>query len=166
MQPRPALSPVRGLVVIGIALLLGGGFLVVGFDDANPDADSNPISFGDDDDGGTSDTTAAPAAAAEAPASVAVYVANGSGVGGQGGLTTDKLRAAGYTAAIEPGDGTVTPTSQVYFLPEHEPAAQAVATALGLTPDRVVAWPTPPPFVVPPEATVIVLSGTDLVTPA
>lgn len=148
-------------MIIVLTVLIGGGLLLVGFETTgNNDLDLG--GFGDD----SSDTTV-PGAGEEGstttpPAEVAVYVANGSGVSGQALATTEQLRAAGYTAPLDPGDGAPALATVVYFLPDREAEAQGVATALGLTPDRVVAWPTPPPFAAPPEAMVIVQVGPDL----
>ncbi|OWY60851.1 hypothetical protein B7486_66945, partial [cyanobacterium TDX16] len=115
------------------------------------------------------DTTVPPVTAStaptggEAPAAVPVYVANGSGVSGKAAEVTATLTSAGYTAALEPGNATATEISQVFYLPEWDVEAQAVATALGLAADRAVPWPDPPPFPdVPAEAQVIVQVGTDL----
>ena len=157
-------APTRGLVVIGVAVVVGFLILQVGFDDSVPSSASNT-----DTSEQTTDTTAPPVTASTAPeggrdpAEVPVYVANGSGVSGKAAEITETLRAAGYTAALEPGNATATEISQVYYLPEWEAEAQAVATTLGLPVDRAIALPTPNPFEAPPaEATVLVQVGTDL----
>jgi len=152
-------TPARGLAVVMFAVLIGGALLVVGYDETARNDGGIELGLASDDD--SSETTVAGAAAAT-PDTVALFVANGSGVGGRALAVTEQLRTGGYTAALEPGDAVTTPTSQVFFLPGQEAAATAVATALGLGADRVVAWPTPPPFAAPPEATVIVQVGADL----
>lgn len=163
--PPGAPAPVRGLVVIGVAVLVGLFLLSQGFDDSLPTA-INTTDSGDAAE--TSDTTAPPVtetstAAGRDPATVPVYVANGSGISGEAGRITDELRNAGYAGALEPGNATATDITQVFFVSGWDAEAQAVATTLGLGADRAVAWPEPPPFgEVPAEATVIVQVGTDL----
>lgn len=151
----------RGLVVVVIALLIGGGLLVVGFDDTG---NNDGIELGSDADDETTETTVpvTVAADAEPPAAVPVYVANGSGAAGRGQAVTEQLRTVGYTIALEPGDIAATPTSQVFYLPDWDAEAQAVAVALGLGAERVAPWPEPPPFPPPFGGTVIVQLGADL----
>jgi len=160
-------APTRGLIVIGVAVIVGFLLLQVGFDDSNPELD---LSAADDDatDPATDTTqpqvTASTAPEGGDPATVPVFVGNASGVSGAAGATTDQLRTAGYTAVLEPGNATTTTDiSQVFFKAGADADAQAVATALGLPAEQVVALPEPPPFEAPPEnATVLVLLGTDL----
>lgn len=160
----------RGIVVIGLAVLIGVGLIVVGLDEKT----SNQTAFdlatlGDDEDGSTDATTAdgepsgeGEAAAARPIAEVPVYVANGTGVGGRAQAVTDELRNAGYAGALDPGEAPQAETTQVFYLPDWQADAEAVATALGLGPEQVAAWPDPPPFPPPFGGTVIVQLGTDL----
>lgn len=166
MNQMSAPAPTRGLIVIVVAVVVGAALLAFGFD--SPGFSGAPSGSGDDEGEQTTDTTAPPVTAStapqggEAPAAVPVYVANGSGVSGKAGEVTEQLRGAGYTAALEPGNATATEITQVFFVPEWEAEAAAVAAALGLAADRAIAWPNPPPFEAPAEATVIVQVGTDL----
>lgn len=155
----------RLLVVLAVVAVAAGAFLFIGFDDARDRSRGIELGIVSNDDGeqlevpgGADDPTATSVPAASIP----VYAANGSGIGGQALAVTEQLRAAGFTGALVPGDATPALASQVFFLPERDAEGQAVATALGLAPDRVVAWPSPPPFEAPPQATVIVHVGPDL----
>jgi hypothetical protein len=166
MNQMSAPPPTRGLAVIVVAVVVGGLILLLGFDDFGSGGPSVDTSSSEEE--ATTDTTAPPVTAStvpaggEAPASVPVFVANGSGVQGKAAEITEQLRAAGYTAALEPGNAPATEISQVFFVPDWEEEAAAVAAALSLPADRAVPWPNPVPFEAPAEATVIVQVGTDL----
>jgi hypothetical protein len=165
MNQMSAPPPTRGLIVVVVAVVVGVILLAVGYDDAG--IGSANIDAGSDSDEQTTDTTVPPVTATtqpaggEAPADVPVYVANGSGVSGKAAEVTATLTNAGYTAALPPGNATTTEISQVFYLPEFDVEAQAVATALGLPTDRAVPWADAFPDV-PAEAQVIVQVGTDL----
>jgi hypothetical protein len=159
-------APTRGLIVIGVAVIVGFLLLQVGFDDSNPELD---LSAADDSSDPATDTTQPQVTASTAPeggdpAAVPVYVGNGSGISGAAATVTETLKGLGYTAAIEPpGNATSTDISQVFFKPGADADAQAVATALGLPADRVVALADPAIFdpAAPETATVLVQVGTD-----
>jgi hypothetical protein len=154
---------VRALVLVVLAVLIGGAFLAIGFDDGGDT--TSGIELGGDDDDGTSTTVpgAAQVPGAPDPESVIVFVANGTGVAEQGAVIVEQLRTAGYTQTLDPGEGPPGPTTQVFFLPEQQPAANAVAAALGLSPAQVVAWPEPAPFEGAPFGSqVVVQAGGDL----
>jgi hypothetical protein len=158
--------PTRGLVVIAVAVVVGGLLLAVAYDDGGSGGAAVSTDSGDD---ASTDTTAPEVTASTAPsggrepAQVPVYVANGSGAQGRAQAITDQLVAAGYTAALPPGNAAETDISQVFYLPEYDAEAAAVAAALSLGADRAVAMPNPPPFDgIPAEATVVVQVGTDL----
>lgn len=160
-------APTRGLIVIVAAVVIGALVLALAYDDLGGGG-SFEVSSGSDEEA-TTETTAPPVTASTVPeggrdaAQVPVYVANGSGVSGKAAEITQQLRDAGYAAALEPGNATDTQISQVYFLPEWEAEAVAVAAALNLGADRAIAMPNPVPFEgIPPEATVVVQVGTDL----
>lgn len=99
--------------------------------------------------------------AVNAPASVKVKVVNTTTVQGLATNTRQRLQTVGYTQ-VAVGD---TPNPQektaVYYLPGSEGDGQAVATALGLAPEQVLAMPNPPPAELA-GATVLVMAGLDL----
>lgn len=175
-------APVRGLLLIGIAVLLGALFLSKGFDNGGVNIDTAglpssettvPSGVGT----GTSDTTSdiiegsgGTQTTAVPPASLLVYVANGSGVAGAAGVATAELTAAGYTAAIPPeGSAPTTPTTIVYYYQDattnYQADAQAVAAVLGAQPTAVQPLPADPGFDIK-NATVVVWLGPDIAQPA
>jgi hypothetical protein len=165
-QVSSSAPPTRGLVVIVVAVVVGGLLLAVAFDDSGS---GGGVDVSTDTEDASTDTTAPEVTASTAPsggrepAQVPVYVANGSGVSGKAADITETLRAAGYTAVLEPGNATDTPISQVYYLPEWQAEAVAVAAALTLSADAAVVMPAEPPFPdIPADATVVVQVGTDL----
>jgi hypothetical protein len=171
MNQMSAPPPTRGLVVVVVAVVVGALILAIGFDDFG--SGSAGIDTGSDTEDATTDTTSPPVTASVPAeggrdiATVPVYVANGSGVSGKAAEVTEQLRTLGYAAILEPGNATETAISQVYFLPDYQADAEAVATALSLPADRAIAMPNPVPFEgIPEGATVIVQVGTDLAPPA
>jgi D-alanine-D-alanine ligase-like ATP-grasp enzyme len=106
---------------------------------------------------------------ARAKAEVKVQVANGAGVRGLAGSTTEALRGAGYTAILPPTDvssGTVDKTS-IQFAEGFEAEAREVAAALSQPPTAVTRIPTPPVALSAPneEARVFVILGSDVANP-
>ncbi len=94
------------------------------------------------------------------PASVHVFVANGSGKSGAAGKVSTVLAGKGYPA---PGAGNAptTATTMVYFVAGNEAQAQLVASSLALPATSVAAMPTPPPVAKLNGATVLIVIGTD-----
>ena len=172
-SPQSDAAPVRGLLLIGVAVVIGLLFLSKGFD-----ADGS-VSFSGDEFADATDADAPDAGSGEGtsastipavdsgserdPAEVPVYVANGSGTGGAAGRATETLRAAGYNIAAEPTGAapTVTSTIVYFFDPTWQADAAAVARTLGVQPTQVEQLPTPPPFEVLGNATVAVHLGPD-----
>ena len=177
---------VRGLIVLGVAVLIGFLLLAKAGDDgsttvtASSSSDSTPTADGGD--GGTGDdrsqrgntgssvpksttTTAAngggqPTGTTRAPASVSVVVLNGSGgVKGVAGATTDKIKAKGYKT-LEPGNAAPVDKTTVYYTEGYQADANAVAGVLGLAPTSVSAAPANPPAG-STGANVIVVLGKD-----
>ena len=107
------------------------------------------------------DTTPAPA-----PADILVLVANGSGVAGLAGQTSEALTGLGFRT-LEPTNvdqGAIN--SNVYYVEGSEPAAVEVAAALGLPASSVAPLPTPPPVASVGEAVVLVVLGADFTSAA
>jgi hypothetical protein len=95
-------------------------------------------------------TTAAPTEtterAAKEPSEVTVLVANGTAVSGVATQFSSKLAAEGYvTAEPSTGDKDDYTTSTVYFNPDSEAEASAVAAALGVSAENVKPMPNPVP---------------------
>lgn len=103
---------------------------------------------------------------ARAKGDVKVVVANGAGVAGLAGLTTEALKGLGY-ATLPPTNvttGTIDKTS-IQFVEGYETDAREVAAALSQPPTVVTKLASPP---VPPAAIdgahVVVLLGVDSTT--
>ena len=160
----------RGIVLVGVAVVIGLILLSSGLDDTGPIT----VDAGDDGGGGNvapaedEDTTdTVPVDAAFDPLDVPVVVANGSGVSGAAGAVTEQLQAAGYNPGA--GINTNIPTSEtaldtVYFITEpesFEAQARQVAEDLQLPAESVV--PMPANLPVAPEdlglAAVLVVLG-------
>lgn len=173
MANQAEAAPVRGLLLIGVAVLIGALFLSKGFDNgslvgvsaddlAGTSATTVPDSVGTGTDT-TGDTIAGPT---HDIATIPVYVANGSGVAGAAGAVTTTLTGAGYSAAIPPeGAAPATPTTLVWYFKDatndYQADAEAVATLIGAQPTAVQPLPADPGFDIK-NATVVVYLGPDL----
>lgn len=181
MPNQTEAAPVRGLLLIGIALLIGVLFLSKGFDSGGvtisagdlPTSETTvPSGIGSGTD--TTDSTevipgAGTGTTVVPPDTLLVYVANGAGVPGAAGVTTTQLQNAGYTAALPPGDAPTATTTLVYYFDDgttnYQADAQAVATVIGAQPTAVQPLPLDPGFDIG-NAVVVVVLGPDLAQPA
>lgn len=174
-QPQPANPPAtqgsvaRGAILVAVAVVIGVLLLrdddsattqvAVGSDTAAEVEDTGDDAPAEDADATTTTTTEAPRPAAE----VKVLVANGSGVDGAAGGTTDALEALGYVTGT-PANAERVPATVVYFTTGFEAEAAALAAAIGAPEDAV----TPMPAVAPVDdlqlANVLVHLGPDLAT--
>lgn len=176
MANQAEAAPVRGLLLIGAAVVIGLLFLSKGFDNGGigslsagdlPSSDTTvPSGVGSGTSDTTDDTIAATGTTQLPPASLPVYVANGSGVSGAAGVATTTLTSAGYTSAIAPeGSAPTTPTTIVYYFQDatsnYQADAQAVAATLGAQPTAVQPLPADPGFDIK-SAVVVVWLGPDL----
>lgn len=175
-QPPPPTPPgqgsaARGVILVAVAVVIG--VLLLRDDDSSTtqvavgsataadvdDGTVQPDADGDDTEVTTTSTTAPP----RDPAEVKVLVANGSGVDGAAGGTTDALEALGYVTGT-PDNAERVPTTVVYYTTGFEAEAQALAAAIGASPESV----TPMPAVAPVDdlqlANVLVHLGPDLVS--
>jgi len=174
---------VRGLIVLGVAVLIGFLLLAQAGDDGSTtvtaDSGTTPAAEESGDDGGTATTAAngatsvpnsttttaanggeEPTGTTRAPASVSVVVLNGSGgIKGVAGATTDKIKAKGYKT-LEPGNAAPVDKTTVYYTEGFQADANAVAGVLGLAPTSVSAAPANPPAG-STGANVIVVLGKD-----
>jgi LCP family protein required for cell wall assembly len=104
--------------------------------DAGPPAATGPTASA------TSDATVS--AAPVDPAAVRVAVENASSHPGRATTITTYLREHGYTHATIDHNGSATATTRLTYQPADRPAAQAVATILGLPPEALSATGTTP----------------------
>jgi len=184
MANQPEAAPVRGLLLIGAALLIGALFLSKGFDSGGvtisasdlPSSDTTVPSGQGTGTQTTDDTTevipgTGTLTTLVAPASLLVYVANGSGVSGAAAITNAALTAAGYTAAIPPeGSAPATTTTIVYYFEDattsYQADAAAVAGVIGAQPTSVQPMPAEGLGFDIKNAVVVVVLGPDLAQPA
>lgn len=162
MSQAPPAAAGRGLLLIAAAVVLGLLLLSRGFDD---DATTSRAS----NDGGEaqpadpdSTETIPPSTIQDAldPAQVPVVVSNAAGISGLAGDVTAQLQALGYITSDPETAPELSDFTAVFFAPDFEPEARAVATALGYPPDQVVqASPDPPPAGSGTEVVIVVLGA-------
>lgn len=168
-QPAPQAqgSVVRGAVLVAVAVVIGvlllrdddAGVAAVAVGTDTPSADVG----GDDDADATASTTTT--AALRPPAQVKVLVANGSGVNGAAGTTTDELEALGYVTGT-PTNAERVPATVVYFTAGFEAEAAALAEALGAPVTSVVMMPAVAPVDDLQLSNVLVVVGPDIASAA
>lgn len=157
-------SPVRGVVLVAVAAVLGF-FLLRAIDDSGSGiVVETETPSGEDAAAATStessDTTAAPI---RPQAEVIVIVANASGVSGAARTQTDRMTQAGYQA-VEPAnapEGMELATTEILPSAGFEQEAARLATELGLPADAVKPMTDPPPVDLA-GANILVLLGTDI----
>lgn len=138
-------SNVRGLLVLGVAVLVGVLLLASWGDDGGTKVETG--------DGGTSttvdvgglettttapaETTTTAAASAHSPSEVSVIVLNGSGQTGAASTNSSTIGDAGYTM-LTPGNAPANiDSTTVYYADDYESDAIAVAQLLGKGTDAV-----------------------------
>ena len=164
----------RGALLLAVAVILGI-VLLQQFD--TPDIPSGTVSatsIPDPDETSTTRrvglTTVPPVtttvARARPKAEVKVLVANGAGVRGLGGSTTNALKEKGYTNAAAPTDATTAvPRTAIQFVEGYEAEARELAGVLSL-PATVVTRLASPPVAAADigDAKVLVILGEDVAT--
>lgn len=166
-QSSPRSGPNRGgiiLIVVGavlavILLVKAGG---VGFDSAGKD-----VKIGAGEEKVTTTTTASTTTvAAQAPQSVQVVAANGSGKKGVASKVGQVLAQSGYTQVITTNTLQPVTTSSVNYATGYDENARAIAKALGLPDTSVQALAAGAALAKdqPPTAGVVVLIGPELAT--
>jgi len=175
----------RGVVLIGIAVLIGIVLLAKGFDGSGdaPAASSEPTPTtapavsepGDITETPTSSTEPGEAPSTSAPntavsvrpaGEVKVVVANGSGIAGAAGAAKDELTSAGYVAEAKNAVTVPTELSAVYYIDGYVEEAKAVASTLGGTASLLRAAPSDPLALIKSSAGleefhIFVILGTD-----
>jgi LytR cell envelope-related transcriptional attenuator len=159
-------SPVRGVVLVAVAAVLGF-FLLRAIDDSGsglevadvPDAATDTTAG---EAAGGSDSTAP--AEPRPPGQVTIIVANASGVQGAATAMTERLAAAGYlyAPAGNAPEGTELATTEILPTAGFEPEAARLAGEMGLPPEAVKPMTDPPPVPDLAGANILVLLGTDL----
>ncbi len=138
-------SNIRGLLVLGVAVVVGVLLLASWGDDGGSKEQTNGSSPSTTvDTGGLGSTTAAPdqstttvPASDHSPSEVSVIVLNGSGQAGAAATNSDTVGAAGYTM-LTPGNAPANiDSTTLYYADGYESDAIAVAQLLGKGTDAV-----------------------------
>jgi LytR cell envelope-related transcriptional attenuator len=165
-RPARSASPVRGVVLVAVAVVIGF-FVLRALDDTgagpsgvttSPSA-SEPAAEGGDGGEAATETTAAPEA--RAPTEVVVLVANASGVNGAAGEQTTALQGGGYQVLPADNAPNQVETTQVLPTAGYEAEADVLAALIGAGEDAVQPMPDEPPVQLD-GANILVLLGPDL----
>ncbi len=160
--PTRGASPVRGVVLVAVAVVLGF-FILRAIDDTGAGPSLEPAG---DAAGSTTESTAPPASETTAPqarppAEVVVLVANASGVQGAAGEQSELIAGGGYQTLPAANAENQVEATQVLPVAGFEAEAAALATAIGAPEGAVQAMPDPPPVDIA-GANILVLLGPDL----
>ena len=162
--PARGSSPMRGVVLVAIAAVLGF-FVLRAIDDTGGGPSVADLEAATDTTGASADaaaptdTTAAPQP--RPPGEVVVLVANASGVQGAAGLQSEAIAGGGYQVLEPTNAPSEVEATQVLATPGFEADAAALAVAIGAPETAVGAVPDPPPLDLT-GANVLVLLGKDL----
>lgn len=164
--PARGASPVRGVVLVAVAVVLGF-FVLRALDDTGAGSDavetgSTPPASEPEQGGG--DTTAAPDTTeptARPPAEVTVIVANGSGVDGAASQQSDAIRVGGYQVVEPTNAPELVDATQVLPTAGFEAEAEVLAADIGAPAEAVQPMPDPPPVELA-DANILVILGPDL----
>lgn len=165
----------RGIAVLVVAVLIGFLLLLKAGDGGTSEVSTGTTPGTVDTSGiettstvagsDTTTTTADTGSTGRAPSEVKVIVLNGSGKVGVAKTNSAAIGQKGYTM-LTPGNAAANSSSTaVYYAEGYKTEAEAVAAALGKTPDIVVAKPTTSLGAGSDTANVVVVLGAD-VSPA
>lgn len=163
--PARGASPVRGVVLVAVAVVLGF-FVLRAIDDtgAGPSVDDVETTDGGQAESGDSttppesDTTTVPP---RPPGEIVVLVANGSGVSGAAAAQTEAIQGGGYQVATPGNYEAGVDTTQVLAVEGYEAEAAVLAAAIAAPEGAVQPMPEPPPVELA-GAHLLVLLGPDL----
>ena len=162
--PTRGSSPMRGVVLVAVAVVLGF-FVLRAMEDTGGGPTSEEIEAANDttaptdDAAASTDTTAAPAP--RPPGEVVVLVANASGVQGAAAEQSEAIAGGGYQVLPAANAPSEVEATQVLATAGYEADAAALAAAIGAPPESVAAMPDPPPLDLT-GAHVMVMLGPDL----
>jgi hypothetical protein len=165
MAAPPTSATVRdnavGIVLVVGAVLVGLLLLAKGYDDeggvtasaSEPSSETTtttaPL---------VPETTTTAPVTTNPPASVAVKVANASGLSGVASKVQTTLQGKGFTNVTISNAPSVVPSTQIYYVEGAKGDAEAVAKALAVDAAAVQPMPSAPPVALA-GATVLVLAG-------
>jgi hypothetical protein len=155
----------RGLILIAVGVVLAV-ILLIKAGGAGFDGDSSDLEIGAGEDTATTTTEATTTTVAEqAPQTVQVVAANGSGTSGLAAKTGQRLAQSGYTQVVATDSLQPVTASGVFYANGYEANARPIATSLGLAETTVqpLAAGTQLAKNQPPTTGVIVMIGPDLV---
>ena len=156
----------KAILLVLAAVALGAYLLQLGPAHTAPAASTTPTPSTFPVAGTTTTTTTAPSSTTttlERPThSVKVLVANASSANGVAAAYTHELASAGWGTLTPVSALTVASTSTVYFATGQEPAAQAIASALGLSATAVQPIGPTVPLQTTGGADVVLIVGADL----
>lgn len=163
--PPPGPNPVnRGLILIAVGVVLAVILLVkaggVGFDTSKTD-----VAIGEGEEKVTTTTEATTTTVAEqAPQTVQVVAANGSGASGMAAKATQVLAQNGYTQVVATNALQPVTASSVLYATGYDANARSIAKAFGLAESVVqpIAAGTQLAKEQPPTTGVILMIGPDL----
>ncbi len=163
--PAPGPNPVnRGLILIAVGVVLAV-ILLVKAGGAGFDGNTSDLEIGAGDEKVTTTTEATTTTVAEqAPQTVQVVAANGSGTSGLAAKTGQLLAQSGYTQVVATDSLQPVTASQVLYATGYDANAKSIATILGL-PETAVQPFAPGTQVAknqPATAGVFVMIGPDL----
>jgi hypothetical protein len=162
--PTRGSSPMRGVVLVAVAVVLGF-FVLRAIEDTGggPTPEeieaANDTTASSDDAAASTDTTAAPAA--RPPGEVIVLVVNASGVQGAAAAQAEAIAGGGYQVLPAANAPAEVGATQVFATAGYEADAAALAAAIGAPPESVAPMPEPPPLDLT-GAQVLVVLGPDL----
>ena len=156
----------RGFILVIVAVVLGAILLAAG-GNVGFDEDDESVDISDDGSEVTAttaapvETTAAPAATVP-PADVSVVVANGAGIGGLAGETTDFLATQGYSTTTATDAPSNVSATVVYFAEGFQANAASIAGLFSLPQSQVQPLPAEPVANdQPQDAAIVVVVGPD-----
>jgi hypothetical protein len=161
--PTRGSSPMRGVVLVAVAVVLGF-FVLRAIEDTGGGPTPEEIEAANDTTASSEDAAASTdttAAAARPPGEVVVLVANASGVQGAAANQADAIAGGGYQVLPAANAPAEVEATQVLATAGYEADAAALAAAIGAPPESVAAMPEPPP-IDPTGAHVVVMLGPDL----
>jgi len=110
---------------------------------------------------GSDTTTTTQASDGNQPSDVKVLVLNGSGKAGVAATNSTAIGQKGYTMLPPTNAAKNASTTSVYYAPNYQADAAAIAALLGKTPDSVLPMPTTPLGAGSATANVVVVLGAD-----
>lgn len=162
--PARGTSPVRGVVLVAVAVVLGF-FILRAIDDTGGGpavSEETAATTGEEaTEGEAPDATEPAAPEPRPPGEVVVLVANASGVSGAAGEQATSIQGGGYQILEATNAPETLEATQVLPVAGFEAEAAALAAQIGAPPEAVKPMPEEPPVALA-NANVLVLLGTDL----